>query len=231
LLAVALLVPLPLLAGEPSPVENQAFFPETAWNRSNAALQYNVFFLGRASTWELAQEWAGRRAQHQLSYSIPVYRDEGESGLGDVTVSYRYQWIGGEGSRAAVAPRVSLMLPTRSRHFGQSSRGIEVAVPFSAALTERLVSHASIATLWFHDRDETEIKLAESLIFAVRPRVMLTADALYTRAGGGDILIVRPGAQVTLEGPAGLQIAPGIAFPLSAGSRRIVAFVALEIPF
>ena len=215
----------PTRGGEPSPIEDRNFMLETGWNRDDAVLQVNSFFFRGATSHELVGEWGMRSQRHQLSWTVPFYND-GKTGLGDVMLNYRYQFLGDADSRIGIAPRVSLLLPTRDAHFGERSSGVQVNVPVSAAVTDRLTSHTNAGATWFRDRGETELNLAQSLSLDVTKHVALTVDANYTRCNDtSHLLVVRPGIQFTLDGPGGLQIAPGVAFPDSGG---VLVYVALE---
>ncbi len=215
----------PLRGGEPSPIEDRNFMLESGWNREDAVLQVNSFFFRGATSHELVGEWAMKSQRHQLSYTVPFFTDD-RTGLGDVMLNYRYQFLGGAGSRVGIAPRVSLMLPTRDAHFGERSSGVQVNVPISAAITDRLTSHTNAGATWFADRGETEFNLAQSLAFDVTRRIAVTVDASYTRCNDAShLLVVRPGVQFSIDGPRGLQIAPGVAFPDNGG---VLVYLALE---
>lgn len=228
-LVIALLTALPLFAGDPSPIEDSNFMPESGWNRDDAVLQYNAFTLNRAVAHELTQEWATASPKHQLSFTVPIY-DDGATGLGDVALNYRYQLFGND--RFATAPRVSLLLPTRSAHFGERSSGVQVNVPLSINLTDRLVSHTSAGATWYRERQEDEVQIAQSVAFALTPRIALSVDAAWTRCEEDHhLLVVRPGVQVAIDGPGGTTIAPGIALPFGTDQRGLLVFVAFERAF
>src|SRR6266545_4008587 len=76
----------------------------------------------RSAAWAFTftQEWPLGTQKHQLSYTIPVLRTASPSttGLGDAALNYRYQLRGAE-EPVAIAPRLSLLLPT-----GSSARGL-----------------------------------------------------------------------------------------------------------
>ena len=228
LLVAFFLAAIPLCGGEPSPIEDRNFMLESGWNRDDAVVQVNSFFFDGAMAYELVQEWAQSSPRHQLSFTVPFYTDE-RTGLGDVMLNYRYQLAGSGDSRVGVAPRLSLILPTRDAHFGERSSGLQVNVPVSAAITPRLVSHTNAGGTWYRDRGEKELHLAQSLSFDVTQRLALTVDANYTRCDDAShLLVVRPGIQFSIDGPRGLQIVPGVAFPDSGG---VLVYVALEQPF
>jgi hypothetical protein len=225
--ALLLLLAAAGFADEPSPIEDHNFVLEQGWNRDGAAIQYTSFFLSSRNAWagELAHEWAAS-PRHQLSYTIPIYNDA-KTGLGDAMINYRYQLLGGGESRVAVAPRVSLILPTRSAHFGERSSGVQVNVPFSANVTSRFGSHTNAGATWFRDRGETEINLGQSFAYAITPHVALSLDAAYTRCmDDPHLFVVRPGVQFSFE-LGGLKLSPGIGIPLSDGAGVLV-YIATE---
>ena len=233
-LVLVLLLTTPAFADDPSPIEDHNFFLEQGWNRDDAVLQSTSSFLYGHDAWsyELAQEWAVSSPRHQLSYTIPIFTD-GKTGLGDVALNYRYQLIGGEESRIAIAPRASLILPTRNEHFGERSSGVQLNVPVSAKITDRLGSHTNIGATWFRERRSKEINLAQSFVFDATPRIAISVDAAYTRCfTDPHLFVVRPGVQFTLASGSGLQVSPGIAVPVTVGSGRagVLLFVSLEHP-
>ncbi len=231
LIAVFAVFAFAAFADEPSPIEDHNFFVESGWNRTEGAMIYTNAFLGGALSHELAQEWAWTSPRHQFSYTIPIYSD-GETGLGDAALHYRYQLFGGAGSKFAVAPRLSVLLPTRSEHFGGSSSGLQVNVPVSAKIGERLTSHTNVGATWFREREVREINLAQSLSLAVTDRLTVALDAAYTACQDDEhLFVVRPGVQFAFEGPRGLQLAPGIALPIGGqGGEGVLFYLAVEHP-
>jgi hypothetical protein len=227
-IAVALLLALPLLAGEPSPIEDQAFFAESAWAGGGGASQYAMFVLRDAHAFEVAQVWSPDGGRSHFGYTVPLYRDE-RTGLGDVAVHFRRQLAGNTASRCALAARASMILPTRHAHFGGSSAGVQVNIPLSVRVHERLSTHTNLGATWFRSR-ENELSLAQSVALDLPGNVTFSVEGAYTRAAGGDaLLVVRPGVQLSIETPAGLTIVPGIAAAL--GDRSLLFHVGVEMPF
>lgn len=219
------LLALAALADEPAPIEDHNFGLEAGWNRDDAALQYATFFLRDTSAFELTHEWATRSPRHQLSYTIPVYSHNGETGLGDAAINYRYQLTGDADSRLAVAPRVSLLLPTRGAHFGDRSSGLQVSLPVSAALTSRLTSHTNLGATWFRDLDQGEVTAAQGITFAATSYLDLALDAAYKRTtSGSELLVVRPGVQFGIDLGA-VRVAPGLAYSIG---ESVLFYVAVE---
>jgi hypothetical protein len=222
-LFLALTITLSAFAGDPAPIEDHNFGLESGWNRDDAVLQYSSFFLRDTAAFELTHEWAARSPRHQLSYTIPVYSHGGMTGLGDARLNYRFQFAGDARSRFGVAPRVSLLLPTRSAHFGERSGGVEVSVPVSAALTPRLTSHTNLGATWFRDLEAGELTAAQGLSYAISDRIALAIDAAWKRcSGGSQMLVVRPGVQFGID-LGGLRVSPGVAYAHGQGALFTVA--------
>jgi hypothetical protein len=159
---------------------------------------------------------------------VPFYSD-GEQGLGDVTLSYRRQLAGGEGSRAAAAIRVSLLLPTRSEHFGGDSSGAQVNIPASVSIGNRLQLHASAGATWFRGSGAMETEIVQGVSWNATTRVAVALDSIWRRSAGEEAFVFRPGLQMSFEGPGGSTVTPGIAIPFG-GSSGVLVFVGLERP-
>jgi hypothetical protein len=220
----------PLGGGHAPAIEEHVFLPEGAWNRSDRVIQFNAFSIDSAFGLELVHEWAGSGERHQFGYTLPIFNEAGTTGLGDASLNYRYQIFGRGDSAVAVAPRVSLVLPTRSAHFGERESGLELALPISVALGERTVSHSRGLAKWTVAGGRPELRLAQGLAFSPVPRLSLSVDAEYLLNDAGG-LRYRPSVQLNLEGPAGLRWSPGVAFPSDGGRPGVLLYVAIEHPF
>jgi hypothetical protein len=212
LLVVVILAAASLTAEEPCAIEAGAFLPETAWNREDRVLQYNTFFANGASALELTAEWMMKNPSHQLSLTLPAF-DDGNRGVGDAMLNYRRQIRRGDAS--AVAARASLILPTRSRHFGQPVTGVELAVSGSVIPRERLSVHGTLAGRWA-GAGATEAAAQTALGFAMTERVALLVDSSWTVSPDAQELIVRPGLQFSLDLGA-LRVSPAVTMPIIVG--------------
>ena len=85
--------------------------------------------------------------RHPRSYGLALLDPGGEgSGRGDVALNYRFQALGTEeGSRVAVAPRVSLLFATGDDREGRGSgaMGYQLNLPLSARLGDAFVVHGN----------------------------------------------------------------------------------------
>lgn len=153
--AALLLAPLSGLgaAAEPpaedSPIQDNSFLLEEAYNQEEGVVQHiNTFSRFRDSgewAYTFTQEWPFKSLAHQLSFTLPALggASEGGRGIGDVALSYRYQWIGDGDAPVAFAPRLSLLLPTGSVKEGRGvgAVGLQVNLPLSTVLSKHWVAH------------------------------------------------------------------------------------------
>jgi len=246
---------------EPAPIQDNSFLIEEAYNQERGVVQHLSTFVHstKGSDWIYAftQEWPFRSQAHQLSYTVPVGRsDEGSSrgtGLGDIALNYRYQ-IGGGEQRFAIAPRVSVLLPTGAsrRAMGSGGTGVQVNLPFSIELPARLVAHTNAGATYTPSARDTfgnsaatrSYALGQSVIWLAHPKLNLMLESIWTAAwdvtGPGQTersteLLLSPGVRGAIDFPSGLQVVPGIAFPFgignSRGERAVFAYLSFEHPF
>ena len=136
-------------------IEDNSFFIEEAYNQEANAVQhaftaaYNNDSRRRGWTFSFSQEWPLFSEDHQFSYTIPSFhaRDNGDRihGLGDISLSYRYQAMKEGEIKPAFAPEFSLILPSgnRDRGTGDGVVGYEWTLPFSKKLGPRFAAHAN----------------------------------------------------------------------------------------
>src|SRR4051812_31221959 len=131
------------------PIQDNSFLMEEAYNQEAGVVQH-ISFFNRLSNGEWAytftQEWPIGGLRHQLSYTIPIEHTPGNppsTGIGDVLLNYRYQLVGSGETRLAVAPRLSVLLPTgsTSKGFGAGAAGVQVNLPLSWMLTPHVATH------------------------------------------------------------------------------------------
>ena len=242
------------------PIQDNSFLVEEAYNQEAGVVQHISTLARRdGGGWAYAftQEWPLAGLRHQVSFTLPLENAAGPgggSGMGDVALHYRYQAVGSGEARLAVAPRASLLLPTgdarRSR--GAGGVGVQVNLPASLVLSERLVAHANLGGTWVPAAEDaagaeaavTGLSAAQSLVWLAHPSVNLLLEVAWSRdeevAGPGrtlrsDALAVSPGVRFAIDLPSGLQIVPGIAVPLgvgpSDGERSLLLYLSLEHAF
>jgi hypothetical protein len=190
--------------GEPPAIQDNSFLMEEAYNQEEGAVQHiNTFQRMRGGLWlaTFTQEWPVPKQTHQLSYTVPYQRVDGDagrrSGLGDIALNYRYQLAGSGETRFACAPRLSLLLPSGDyrRELGSGGVGLQVNVATSTVLSDRLVTHTNIGGTYFPSAKDARGEKAvtrganagQSLVWTVRDdfNAMLEAVWSYSQAVTG----------------------------------------------
>jgi hypothetical protein len=194
--------------------------------------------------------------KHQLSYTLPVSGGSaaGGRGIGDVALNYRYQWIGNGDTKLAVAPRLSLIVPTGSVDEGRGTgaMGFQLNLPMSTVLSPRWVAHWNAGATYTpaaedaagEKADVTSYNLGQSFIwqpsgvFNVMLETSWSSERTKAAHGGTvteDSLLVSPGIRWAYNFPSGLQIVPGLAFPIgigpSDGDKAVFLYLSFEHPF
>lgn len=246
---------------EPAIADN-SFLVEEAYNQETGVVQHISALTAAGQrrqdlSYSFTQEWPFRGQRHQLSYTVPVTRPGGQSaGLGDILLNYRYQ-LGGGGVRWAVAPRLTLILPTGSvsRGLGDGTVAVQVNLPLSYRLTRALVTHWNAGATYLPwaegpaaaggrlQRSLTSFNLAGSVIAPTSLPVQLVFESVanFDQEIGSTGRVSRtttwtfsPGARVAINLNE-LQIVPGLAFPFirSAGvtSHGLFFYLSFEHPF
>ena len=240
------------------PIEDNSFLIEEAYNHGRGVVQHIATFqhAGEGSAWAstFTQEWPAPSQRHQLSYTLAYARPERRDGWGDLALNYRYQLRGFDDDPVAVAPRLSILLPTGDVEdgLGLGSAGVQVNLPVSARLAERWVGHWNVGGTFVPDAeapsgaraDVSAVALGQSFVWLARPKLNLLLEMSWTSAeavgeAGGtereELFFVSPGVRGALDRPSGLQIVPGFAVPIgvgpSEGDWSLFFYVSFEHPF
>jgi hypothetical protein len=247
---------------EVPPIKDNSFLVEEAYNQEGGVVQHISTFLRTADTndwlYTFTQEWPLGGQTHQLSYTVPLARINDApnrgTGLGDIAINYRYQIGGSEHVRVALAPRVTVLLPTGAsrRSLGSGGTGFQVNLPFSAELPARLVAHSNAGMTFtprardsFGNVAATRVySLGQSVIWLAHPKLNLMLESTWTAAQDvagprqtvrSTELMLSPGLRGAIDFASGLQIVPGIAFPFgigtSRGERAVFFYLSFEHPF
>ena len=242
------------------PIEDNSFLIEEAYNQEAGVVQHISAFALQRETREwiyaFTQEWPLFSQRHQLSYTLPFVsagRGAG-SGLGDVALNYRYQLANGALSGVAVAPRLSLLLPTgdERRGRGVGGAGVQVNLPISVAHSSRFVTHWNAGATFTPSArndigDEATTRgynLGGSMIWLAHSALNAMLEVVWARneavSGPSERVSYRsfyisPGVRGAIDFPSGLQIVPGIAVPIgigpSRGDRQLFLYLSFEHPF
>lgn len=243
-----------------APIRDNSFLLEEAYNQERGVIQHIGTFqrVWSAGEWAstFTEEWPVGGPRHQLSVTLPYLSVPGESrahrGIGDVALNYRIQAAGLTGGPLAFAPRLSLLAPSGNsgRGHGSGDWGVQVNLPLSAEIGRRMVTHWNAgATHWSSARNETgesasltTANLGGSVIWLAHPRLNLMLEGLWTRnakvVAAGQTrhfteACISPGLRWRHNFSNGLEIVPGLAFPISiaGGSRSgVFLYVSFEHP-
>lgn len=244
------------------PIQDNSFLVEEAYNQEDGVVQHiNTFQRFRDSgdwVYTFTQEWPVGGLKHQLSYTVPILHaadaPDGHSGIGDVALNYRYQLVGDGEAKVAVAPRFSVLVPSGNEKQGRGAgaTSYQALVPVSIVLAPTLVAHSNAGfTLTPRAKDSEGNKadlrawnVGQSVIWLASQRVNFMLEAIYTRgqevAGPGATNTVKsayvsPGMRWSYDFASGLQIVPGIAFPIGVGPSRheksVFLYLSFEHPF
>ncbi len=225
-------------------IADNSFLIEEAYNQEYGVVQHiNAFQRSRSGAWEFtfSQEWPVQPApRHQFSYTLAVADYDtvpgAGGGLGDLLLNYRYQLAGQDGGAVAIAPRISLLIPTGESRQGRGAggTGVEFNLPVSITLDERLVTHFNVGGSIVPNAKNPAGEEAttygyfvgQSFIWRLHPRFNPLLELLFSSqqsvAAPGDAVwesrvAVNPGFRWAYNLANGLQIVPGIAFPVEVG--------------
>lgn len=247
---------------KPEAIQDNSFLIEEAYNQEDGVVQHISGFTRyrQSQDWiyTFTQEWPVGGIKHQFSYTLPWQRiqsaPDGKRGTGDVALNYRYQLLGDGNSTVAFSPRFSLLLPTGRNDQGRGSgaMGYQLNLPLSVVLGPQVVTHFNIGVTHTPSAKNmrgdkanlTAYNLGQSFIWLVRPTFNLMMEAAYSRGesvrGPGqkdpaNSFYLSPGIRWAHNFSSGLQIVPGIAFPIgigpSKGERAVFFYLSFEHPF
>lgn len=241
-----------------APVRDNSFLVEEAYNQEARVVQHiSVLAVSRdPRAWEYSftQEWPAGGQRHQLSVTVPLMHAGDATGVGDVALNYRYQLAFDDATGNAVAPRLSLILPTgdADKGRGTSSLGVQGNLPISWGLHRTLVTHWNVGGTWTPSARAAaggrvgtrDVFAAASAIWLPIRTLNLMLEAVWAReevAVAADTRVaeesawISPGLRAAIDFPSGLQIVPGLAFPFGIGptdgERRVLVYLSFEHGF
>ena len=239
-------------------IQDNSFLLEEAYNQEDGVIQHIQAFEhmeGDPWAYSFTQEWPVPRQEHQLSYTLPYSRigeEEAQTGFGDILLNYRYQAVL-EGP-VAFSPRASLILPTGDpdRGLGNGAWGLQANLPLSVELADRWVTHWNLGATFIpgarglddSQADITGFNYGASVIYLLNDHLNLmfevAGNANETVAEGGRIemensLFINPGMRCAIDFKSGLQVVPGLSFPIgvgpSEGEFAVFLYLSFEHPF
>ena len=260
-LALFLAAPLIALAAE-GPIQDNSFLVEEAYNQEEGVVQHiNTFLRSRQSRdwiYTFTQEWPVGGIKHQFSYTVPITRltdsPDRRTGIGDVALNYRYQLLGDGEAKLAIAPRFSVFVASGNEAQGRGlgATSYQAMVPLSLVLTPTLVAHSNAGYTWTPKAkdalgNQADLKgwnAGQSFVWLASQHINFMLEAVYGRgqeiAGAGKTSTVKsafvsPGVRWSYDFASGLQIVPGIAFPIGVGPSRpeksVFLYLSFEHPF
>jgi hypothetical protein len=214
-------------------IADNSFLIEEAYNQERGVVQHISAWQrdlrSRAWAFTFTQEWPFATQTHQFSFTIPMQRTARPShtGLGDAALNYRYQLRAD--ARVAIAPRLSLTVPTGSvaRGLGTGHVGAQLNLPVSVTLGPTVVSHwnAGVSAV----PQVTTYNLGASMIWLVDPAFNVMFEVVWTdQTAAAHEIVWNPGIRWAHNFASGLQIVPGVAFP---DGRGVFLYLSFEHPF
>jgi hypothetical protein len=224
-------------------IQDNSFLLEEAYNQESGVVQHiNTFQLFRNTGWAytFAQEWPVPGQKHQFSYSIPVTNVDFElgkvSGLSDIPLNYRYQLVGNGDTKLAISPRFSILLPTGDelKDLGLGGTAFQFNFPLSLVFSAKFAAHTNAGFTYApHAKNDLEqeasivsFNAGQSLIWQASTRFNVILETTYhsvesvigpSQTQRSYTGFISPGIRWAHNFRSGLQIVPGIAFPIGIG--------------
>jgi len=249
-------VPARTAAQDPPPIQDNSFLVEEAYNQEAGVVQHISTFLWAGSdswSYSFTQEWPLGGIRHQLSYTIPI-RHIGQTGLGDILLNYRYQAVGDGGADLAMAPRLSVIIPTGDEEdgYGVGGPGLQVALPLNWKFAPRFTLVGNAGFTWVPQASNggnqaasiTGVNLGASTIWSPLARLNFLVEAVWARvetvdSAGGKAsyyeAFINPGVRWSVNGRGGWQVVPGVAYTFgvgpASGNDALFLYLSIEHPF
>ena len=244
-------------------IQDNSFLIEESYNQDYGVVQHinNFERLWQSKTWvySFTQEWPVDIApKNQLSYTV-VATHSGDfpgsgTGLGDIALNYRYQLVGSADTRVAVAPRLSLLVPSGDPKSGRGAGGVGVQTNWamSIVLNKKFTTHFNAgATITPHSKDELgnsaatyAYNLGHSLVWTMHPRFNAFMETVFNRGQSviaqgktewGSQVLLNPGIRWAYNFSNGLQIVPGVSMPIgvgpTSGEKGVFFYLSFEHPY
>lgn len=238
-------------------IQDNSFLIEEAYNQEDGVVQHIQTFqyLKESKSWgyTFVQEWPAPKQLHQLSYTIPINHTDTptETGIGDVALNYRYQLIFKDA--IALAPRFSFILPTgdHKKGMGSGTVGYQANIPLSIELNDKWVTHWNMGFTITPGAsgesggkaDTLNFNFGTSFIYTVTDKFNLMLEAVSNSnevvqpdnsTVREDSFFINPGMRFAVDYESGLQVVPGLAFPIGVGPSKdeygVFVYLSFEHP-
>jgi hypothetical protein len=242
----------------PEPISDNSFLIEEAYNQEPGVVQHiSTFTRSRGGSWlyTFTQEWPVKSMKHQFSYTLTALtaaNNPAVRGLGDISLNYRYQLVAND--KVAIAPRLSLSLPTgdSKKALGVGGVGFQTNLPISVTHSSNFVTHWNAGATFIpgaknSDSEKAFVRgfnLGQSSIWLARPRFNVLVETVWNsfqtvvhqrQTETVYSLLVNPGVRWAYNFKSGLQIVPGVSVPIgvgpSRGQRGVLFYLSFEHPF
>lgn len=226
-------------------IEDNSFFIEEAYNQEERIVQHisNTIYTinpNHEFAFTFTQEWPFTTETHQLSCTLSFLslNSNLDRGIGDIVINYRYQ-LYTKASWAVVAPRMSLILPTGNddKGLGNGVFGLQGDIPISKRLSDEFIVHANAGGTILPavkgltvageqvQRTLVSLSLGLSAIWLAERCDNFFVESIYTIEsridGNGEVeqdhtILLNPAYRHAID-IGGLEIVPGIGFPVTIG--------------
>lgn len=149
------------------------------------------------------------------------------SALGVIQLNYRYQALMESARLPAFAPRLSLIIPTEDPKSELGQGGIQMNLPFSKIITDRVTVHANAGLTTYFDvqgREPTSYNLGGSVVFALSRETNLLVETLAEWSES-----VSPTREIERE--FALTLVPGFRHAFNVPNAQLVVGVGSPIRF
>jgi len=236
-------------------IADNSFLVEEAFNQEARIFQNIATYRWQRGAWlgSFTQEWPLPDMTHQLSVTLPFGRLAQSTSIGDVLVNYRLQLFEEAPGRPAVAPRVSVILPSGpiSSGLGNGVVGWQFNLPVSKQSGNWYFHWNGGLTMFpgdtgrFGQRAESLVSpfLAGSAIWQASSRLNLLVEVLgestaaATDRGAAErsgMITLSPGLRYAFN-RANQQVVIGLAAPITRSNTvtrgGVLGYLSYELPF
>lgn len=238
---------------QPFAITDNSMLVEEAFNQDPGVVQ-NIFEVGISAQHEWAtnftQEWPLFGHRHQISYTVTYESLGAASGFTDTQVHYRFQIRDESAHGPAIAPRVSLFLPTgdSTRALGEGHPSWQMNLPISKQFGDFYVhwnagfTHSPDAEVDGREWNLLAISGGASVIWRMRPmlHVMFESVAVSDQEvdNGSKVrspsVVMSPGLRGGWNiGDAQLVLGLGVPITRTGGetSAALITYFSYELPF
>lgn len=216
-------------------IEDNSFLVEEAYNQEPGVVQFIQTYQKDKSGdafYSLTVEVPAPNETHQISFMIPYAHLDAApavNGIGDVGLNYRYQLFSND--TVAIAPRLSLLLPTGDdkKGLGTGVLGYQTNWAVSVKVNPSLALHVNIGATFLpgvdNGMDEVDLygnNSALSLIWLVNDNFNFLVEFVQSSMGVPD------GTGVAVESSA--IINPGFRYAVNFSSSQLVLGASIPTP-